>query len=124
MSTVEPTAPFKKCPLCGHRWETRTDLLADSDVVLVGYQAFTENPAEGMLLFNHETCGTTMALAVAQFADLHDGPVYSARLTGSEVCPRHCFDERDLRPCPNNCIGAWVRDVLQIVRKWPKVAAP
>ena len=121
MSTAaEQPEPFKCCPLCGHSWSERAQLLADPRVDLIGFQAFTEEPAQGMLLFNHLDCGTTMALGVDRFADLYRGPVYSQRLTGSDVCPRHCFDEKDLRPCPNDCAGAWVRDVLQIVREWPK----
>lgn len=113
------TEPFKRCSLCGWSWATRADFLGDPEVRLIGYQAFTEDVAQGFLLFNHR-CGTTLALEVLNFQDLHEGVVYSERLAGTPACPQRCFDEKDLEPCPNRCAGAWVRDVLQRVRHWPK----
>lgn len=95
-------------------------MLADPDVVLLGYQAFSPNPVEGMLLFNHMTCQTTLAIQVRSFRDLHDGPVHVESLAGTDACSGHCDTTSDLERCENRCSGAWVREVLQSVKTWPK----
>jgi len=117
------TEPFKRCSLCGEIWATRAELLEDPEISLVGYQAYTDDVSQGLLLFNHG-CGTTLALEVTEFHDLHEGVVYSERLVGTSACPGRCLDDRDLEPCPNHCAGAWVRDVLQRIRRWPKRPRP
>jgi hypothetical protein len=111
---------FKTCSCCGRAWETREAFMADPATELIGYQAFFESLELGLFLFNHAECGTTMALQAGVFNDLHDGPVFSERLTGQPSCVGYCLQRNELRPCPNRCECAWVRDVLQVVRRWPK----
>lgn len=112
--------PFKACTNCGHLWSDRGPFLADPTVELVGYQSFMEELELGLFLFNHADCGTTLAIPAGDFADLHDGPVFRDRLTGSDACAGLCQQRRSLEPCPNQCECAWVREVLQVVRTWPK----
>ena len=97
--------------------------MADPATVPIGYQAFLPDLELGLFLFNHEPCGTTMALQAGAFSDLHAGPVFAQRLTGSAICVGYCLQRSEVRPCPNECECAWVRDVLQVVRGWPKHAA-
>ena len=116
--------PFKTCSNCGRPWSGRGSFLSDPAVELVGYQSFLEELELGLFLFNHCDCGTTLAIPAGAFSDLHDGPVFNERLTGSEACQGFCQQRRSLEACPNRCECAWVRDVLQVVRAWPKAAAP
>ncbi len=115
----EKNIMFKKCPCCGTDWKFRSDFLEDSDIDLVGYQVHFEELTAGFFLFNH-SCKTTMAIQVDSFTDLYDGPVFSARATESESCPQLCFHENNLESCYAECECAFVREILQIIREWPK----
>ena len=113
------TTSFKICPMCAKPWATRDAFLADPALTLVGYQVFWEELELGLLLFNH-TCGTTLAVEVARFTDLYDGPIFSTRATGTKACPGHCLHRGNLEPCPAQCECAYVRAILQQIRAWPK----
>jgi len=105
----------------------RDEFLADPDLRLVGYQVDFEALHLGLLLFNHEVtgCGTTLAIAAGEFADLYDGPLFTAALRGTGCCPRLCLRHHELEPCLNECECAFVRQILQVIRGWPKgVPAP
>ena len=107
-----PTTPFKLCGNCGTAWGSRSDFLADKDVVTIGYQANYIALEKGLFLFNH-SCQNTLSAQVHEFADLYDGPVFSESLKGSESCKGYCVHRNVLSPCPNKCECAYVRDILQ-----------
>jgi hypothetical protein len=113
---------FKECTACQASWETRDAFLSDPDLKLVGYQASFRELTAGFFLFTH-SCGTTMAIPVHGFEDLVVGPVFETPLIGSDRCEEHCLHEDDLEPCPAACECGYVRDVLQVVREWPKETA-
>lgn len=105
--------------MCGWQWDTRGDFLGDPGLELIGYQAcFTELTA-GYFLFNH-TCKGTLAVLVEVMVDLYAGPVFESCKTGTSECPQHCLNKGDLGPCTVQCKCAHVRELLQIVRRWPK----
>lgn len=112
-------APFKTCTGCGTVWSDRQDFISDPEVVLCGYQPDFVNLEQGLFLFTHRRagCGTTLALPVQVFSDLVQRPLLSPRLTGSPDCPTHCFRMNDLEPCPALCECAYVRDVMQLLRR-------
>jgi len=110
---------FKICPGCGHEWSSRADFLEDPNIVPVGYQVHFKELTAGIFLFNH-SCKTTLSVQVDGFTDLYDGPVFSARATGNEACAERCLREDDLESCQEECECAYVREVLQIIREWPK----
>ena len=110
---------FRTCSNCGVAWETREAFLGDPGISLVGYQVYFERLLEGHFMFNH-TCRTTLALPAGRFRDLYDGPVFFEENTGSDTCPGYCLYSRELRPCPEKCECAFVREIVQIVRAWPK----
>ncbi|MCU0560664.1 MAG: hypothetical protein MUD16_10805 [Desulfobacterales bacterium] len=112
--------PFKTCPLCEATWTDRERFLADPDLELIGYQVDFEDVALGLFLFNHHCCGTTLAIRAKGFRDLYEGPFFSDRKTGTEACPGHCLRCTELSPCPAACECAWVREVLQRIRQWPR----
>ena len=113
---------FKQCTLCGWKWEKRDEFLTDPGVKLVGYQVRFFQLTTGLFLFNHlaPDCLTTLAIPAGQFEDLYHGPVFQVRVTGTKACPGHCQRECDLEPCPQKCECAYVREIIQIVRTWPK----
>ena len=112
-------ALFKVCPSCRHEWPRREDFLADPAVTLVGYQVHWEELELGLLYFNH-SCGTTMAIEVANFSDLYHGPIFRQRANGMANCPGHCLRQENLKPCPAQCECAYVRAVITQIREWPK----
>lgn len=113
---------FKRCGCCGCEWADRDAFLSDPEVVAVGYQAHFVALTEGLFLFQHnaEGCATSMAVKVAEFADLHDGPVFRERRTGGPDCPGFCLQRTALATCPAQCECAFVREILVMIRNWPK----
>lgn len=111
---------FKKCPMCGQSWRSRDQFLEDPYIELVGYQASFRLMTEGFFLFNHLCRGATLALPAGKFLDLYNGPVFKERLIGTQTCPGHCLYQDDIEPCPAKCDCAFVREILQVIRKWPK----
>jgi hypothetical protein len=113
---------FKICTGCRHEWLDRESLLTDPCVDLVGYQVDFVDLDSGFFLFTHSVCGTSFGIGVFAFRDLYRGPVFTERATGSDSCPGHCLRKGDLDPCPVQCECAYVRDILQCIREWPKSA--
>jgi len=110
---------FKKCPLCDHPWQDRKTFLADPDITIIGYQACFDDIKTGLFLFNHQ-CRTTMAVEVLKFDDLYNGPKYDTVLTKTDKCSGYCLDINELSACSAECKYAYVRDIIQVIRKWPK----
>ena len=110
-----PTASFKKCGYCNKRWPDRNSFLRDPATELIGYQVNSVIPEQGLFLFNHD-CGNTLSLAVANFVDLHAGPIFRTKLTGTDRCPGYCLHSTDLDPCPMECECAYVRELLQLLK--------
>jgi len=115
-----PETRFKSCTSCDRWWADRNEFLEDPDIQPVGYQYFEQEKKYGFFLFNHLRCGTTLALDVALFRDLHEGPDVFGQLRETDECPGLCLDENNLDRCPAPCKGAVAREILQKVRVWPK----
>lgn len=113
---------MKRCTCCGHLWHTREAFLGDPQLAVIGYQVNFDDLLLGLFLFDHLACGSTMALPAGLFRDLYDGPVYAGRATGTDDCPEYCLRKGELGPCPAKCECAYVREVLQIIRRWPKTS--
>ncbi len=111
---------FKKCTCCDAPWFSREDFLKDNDIDLVGYQVNFGDLELGFFLFNHLACESTIAVHAGMFRDLYDGPMFSECLTGSEPCPGYCLHKDILQPCQAQCECAYVREIMEIVRDWPK----
>ncbi len=107
---------FRTCSCCGTQWESRAAFLADPAIVLIGYQVNFQELMAGFFLFNH-SCGTTLGLTAEQFRDLYQGPIFEAR---DGECQGHCLHQEDLEPCPTICDCAFVRELMVIIRDWPK----
>jgi len=113
---------FKTCSRCRHAWPERDDFVADPQVELIGYQFNATDLESGLFLFNHTapTCRTTLGIAAKVFSDLHQGPIFESRLFGGPECPAYCLRKDILDACPKACECRFVRDILQVVRNWPK----
>ncbi len=113
---------FKICTKCEQKWENREEFLSDTNIDLVGYQVNFGDLAEGFFLFNHiaEECGTSLAIEARDFTDMHNGPIFEARLENSETCPDYCKEPTSLKTCHEKCECSYVRDVLEKVKEWPK----
>ncbi|HKJ69319.1 MAG TPA: hypothetical protein VKA68_15270 [bacterium] len=110
---------FKDCAACGMEWQTRQEFLEDPEITLVGYQAHFEELSAGLFLFNH-CCGNTLALLIADFADFHSGSIFTEKKHNSDECPGYCLHEEDLQPCPIKCECSYIRDIMQMITRWPK----
>lgn len=119
MDSEPKTLPFRACTICSAVWPAREDFLTDPEISIIGYHVDFQDITAGLFMFNH-VCGTTISLAVAELTDLYDGPVFKVRKTGTEGCPGYCLRENALGGCQAKCECAFVREILQIVRKWPK----
>jgi len=113
---------FKSCTCCHTEWDSREDFLTDPQIDLVGYQVNFGKPRLGYFLFNHLICKSTLALKAGLFVELYDGPVFGERRTGSDTCRGFCLHPSELSPCTEKCECAYVREVVQILRRWPKTA--
>jgi hypothetical protein len=113
--------PFKKCHKCWFVWSTREAFLEDPDLTIIGYQVHFQELTAGLFLFNH-SCGTTLAVEAGRFQDLYAGPIFDDNLAGTADCPEYCLRKNNLQPCPAKCEFAYVREIIQIIKKWPKKA--
>lgn len=110
---------FKRCPMCKFIWESQEEFLDDAKLSIVGYQVNFAKLGEGYFLFNH-SCGTTLAVEVGKFQTIFNGPIYAERETGGDACLKYCLHVHELRPCPAKCECAYVREIIQIIKNWPK----
>ena len=115
---------FKECTCCKSPWYSRDEFLGDSKIDFIGYQVNFADLELGYLLFNHLACQSTIAIPAGLFRDLYDGPIFSERKTGSEDCPGYCLDRDALAPCKAQCECAYIREIMQILRNWPKSESP
>ena len=111
---------YKECLPCSYRWFSRDDFLSDSSIEIIGYQVDFENLLAGHFLFNH-SCGATLTLSVRNFNGLYEGPIFQERATGSDDCPGYCLYQDQLDTCHARCECAYVRNIIAIIKKWPKL---
>ena len=116
---MKSLAIFKTCSVCGFEWPTRNSFLEDPALTVIGYQVNFEALKLGFFMFNH-TCKNTLSVRAEAFWDLYAGPIYKDRATGGEQCPGYCLFEDELSPCPAQCECAFVREILQVIKNWPR----
>lgn len=112
----QANTPFKICPFCKTAWETREGFLNDPYIILVGYTPNFEVLSHSLFLFNH-TCKGTLSVKAQCFMDLYKGPIFAKRLFGTEECSEYCLYKSNLAPCPAPCECAFMREILQVLKK-------
>lgn len=46
--------------------------------------------------------------------------MYEVRKAGTDECPGYCLHEDELKPCDAECECAYAREIVQLVKAWPK----
>lgn len=117
-AAVKPEG-FKTCPLCEECWPTLEDFVRDRRLAVHGYMAICDDPGAGLVFVTHTraNCGTTLTVFAATLRPLYHGPQYTALNYGADDCRRMCLDLRRLEECTAPCKMAWVRQVLQVLRR-------
>lgn len=110
---------FKTCRLCETSWPTLADFVKDRKLRVNGYQASFGAPEDGVILLTHDVpgCGTTLGLVAGTLRNLHEGPRYVEVLAGTQACELWCLDEHSIEDCDAPCAMAWIRHVLQYLRR-------
>jgi len=110
---------FKRCPLCGKQWLSLESFVEDEEINVNGYMAMFDDPEKGLILVTHRVphCGTTLAVQAALLKPFYEGPFYSESKAGLEQCRRLCLARHALEECDQPCALAWVRAVLQYLRR-------
>ncbi|MBN2414176.1 hypothetical protein JXQ31_21050 [candidate division KSB1 bacterium] len=106
--------------MCGLNWNTRQELLSDPFVEITGYLVNFKDPEQGIFTFNHMSCKGTFAVKVSFFTDLYKGEFFEQNIAGDEKCPNYCLNKFELDSCPEKCECAYVRDVIQLIKNFPK----
>ncbi|MFC1766076.1 hypothetical protein ACFL6U_28860, partial [Planctomycetota bacterium] len=71
----------------------------------------------GLFVFRH-LCGSTIAVKAEAFMDLCEGPFFKENRAQTAGCPEYCLTRNELRPCPNECECASVRELLPILNNY------
>ncbi|MEN6305738.1 MAG: hypothetical protein ABFD96_23640 [Armatimonadia bacterium] len=110
---------FKTCRLCETSWPTLADFVKDRKLRVNGYQASFGAPEDGVILLTHDVpgCGTTLGLVAGTLQNLYHGPRYVEVLAGTRPCELWCLDEHSIEDCDAPCAMAWIRHVLQYLRR-------
>lgn len=125
MSTTIDSDPFKRCSYCNKIWDSRDVFLSDFEIKLVGYQPHYKNMEEGLFLFNHLVCNSTLSIVSQKFRDLYTGPLYpSNKLNDDNLnyddCPDFCLFKNKMKGCLQQCERAFVSEVIQVLTMWGK----
>jgi len=94
--------------------------MSDPFVEITGYLVNFKELELGIFTFNHLTCRGTFAIKASLFTDLYDGKIYEQSLAGTENCLNYCLSKFELISCPEHCECAYVRDVIQQIKDFPK----
>lgn len=105
--------------MCSTIWWDREHFLNDKSLVMNGYQVNFNKLGEGLFYFTHNeaSCFSTMAIAASEFFDLHHQSQRFERKTGSDECPGYCLKKEILERCETDCECAFVRDIIDTIRK-------
>ena len=106
------------------RWASRSTLLADPAVRLLGFQPGARGHLSGYFLFEHGPCGTSFLLRLSDFEQLEPYPVLSANSWTQEEKAKFCLAARAGDPCIAECVCTFVYRMSERIRNWPKEIRP
>lgn len=98
---------LKNCSCCNIGWEDNDTFINDPTVRLIGIQQNIQNPEYGcMYLFDHLTCGTTLAVKSDKFKNMIEEPIPARLMFGEDECSKYCIDLRNFLECEIECHNA------------------
>ena len=106
---------FKQCTLCKKTWKTFDDLAADKDKTAVCCMADEVNHYYNLILFNC-SCGTTLAIALAELVDSCDIAFSFTKSADLEAPPAYCLRAETSGKCIERCACAYTSKILDALR--------
>lgn len=87
-------------------------------------QSVATHPQFNLLVFEHK-CGSSVSILTRRLHHLlpdHEPGAPSQRLTGTELCSKHCRHIGDLEACDAPCVNARDRRLIKIIQQMRKEA--
>jgi hypothetical protein len=112
---------FRRCSSCDTTWPSANAFLSDPRVTMVGYQLFELGDLDGLFLFNHERCGTTLGITGSELSEIVGAPSLRDRPRKARPAPpAGCLNHELGKGCAASCECSWVARALATIRGWPK----
>ena len=105
---------FKRCTMCDRTWSTFDDLVADAGTSAIGCMVDDINLYYNLVLFNC-SCGTTLALQLAEVAENCDIDFVLTEHAGSEPPPDYCLRRASASKCLDRCACAYTSEILTLI---------
>lgn len=105
---------FKQCTLCKKTWKTFDDLVADKDKTAICCMADEVNEYYNLILFNC-SCGTTLAIQLAEFVDNCDMSFSFAKPEDCDPPPAYCLRTGTSEKCIRQCACAYTSKILDLL---------
>ena len=105
---------FKQCTLCKKSWKTFEDLAADKAKTAICCMADDVNPYYNLIMFNC-SCGTTLAMQLAEFVGSCDIPLSFAESAACELRPDYCLRPESAGKCIERCACAYTSKILDVL---------
>jgi hypothetical protein len=114
------TVCFKHCPTCNVLWRQQSQFLSDPEVKFLGFRPAATPESLALIVFNHARCDTRLTFTLETFAELTVFPILCASCAITHKDTDYCLAGASGRPCPALCICAFVHNVSESIRAWPK----
>ena len=105
---------FKQCTLCKKTWKTFDDLAADKEKTAVCCMADEVNHYYSLILFNC-SCGTTLAIQLAELFDSCDLAFSFTKSADLETPPAYCLKNKASGDCIERCACAYTSKILDML---------
>lgn len=105
---------FKQCTLCKKTWETFDNLAADKTKTAVCCMADEVNDYYNLIMFNC-SCGTTLAMQLAELVGNCDIPFSFTETADCESPPDYCLRTESSGRCIERCACAYANKILGLL---------
>jgi hypothetical protein len=75
---------------------------------------------QGVFLFNHGRCGTTLSFRNDAFASVSLMPTLRDSCAVTGHAKDYCLALRDNQPCPPSCVCEDIARISHVILGWPK----
>ncbi len=105
---------FKECTLCKKTWRTFEDLVADKEKTAVCCMPDEVNDYYNLIMFNC-SCGTTLAIQLAEFVSNCDVPFSLTKSADGDPPPAYCLRSETPGRCLERCACAYTSKMLDLL---------